>query len=128
MLYGLEIRQKTEEGESIVAVDAEGLIDGEAASLYYTFDDAEYKLEVADGGVTQTRTGDVNLFMRFEEGRSTLCRIEDGGRSGAFALLTKRLNIEFLNSGFEAECVYSDGEGGADTSLYIKAFAIDGRD
>lgn len=125
MKYGLEIRQTTEEGESIVAVDAEGLIDEDAARLDYKFDDADYKLEVGGGRITQTRTGDVNLFMQFEEGRPTLCKIEDGGRCGAFALFTKKLKINFAPSGFDAECVYSDGEGGADTSLVIKAYLIE---
>lgn len=125
MKYGLEIRQKTEEGESIVAVDAEGLIEEDAASLNYTFDDADYTLEVGGGYITQTRTGDVNLFMQFIKGRPTLCRIEDGACSGAFELYTKKLKIDFTPSGFNAECVYSDGQGGADTSLLIKAFKLE---
>ena len=125
MKYGLEIKQITEEGESIVAVDAEGLVDGDAATLNYNFDDADYKLEIGGGCMSQKRTGDVNLFMQFAEGRSTLCRIEDGANTGAFAVFTKRLKINLTNSGFDAECVYSDGEGGADTRLLIKAYLLE---
>lgn len=125
MKYGHEIKQITEEGESIVAVDAEGMIDGGAVVLSYNFDDADYKLEIGGGYMSQKRTGDVNLFMQFIEGRSTLCRIEDGANTGAFSLFTKRLKVNFTNSGFNAECVYSDGEGGADTRLLIKAYLLE---
>ena len=121
MKYNLEIIQ--EAGGQINRINAPaygGMVDG-GLELRYIFDGADYKLIIKNGEMVQTRTGGINLNMIFLRGKSTICRLSDGGNDGFFDIFTQSLSVEFKGGGCVAACEFSDGCGGEITRLTVTA-------
>ncbi|MDE5766016.1 MAG: DUF1934 domain-containing protein, partial [Clostridia bacterium] len=89
MKYSLEIIQSADGEKSVVAVDAEGVLESGILSLEYSFDGARYALKISERAMEQTRTGNINLQMAFVAGERTECRISDGQNGGSFSVFTE---------------------------------------
>lgn len=121
MKYSLEIIQSADGEESVVAVDAEGVLTDGVLTLSYAFDGAEYLLEISGREMRQRRSGNLNLQMTFRMGETTRCSLFDGVYGGSFDIFTEEYQASFDGCGCVVNCAFSDGTGGAATR--IKAVA-----
>ncbi|MDE7380299.1 MAG: DUF1934 family protein [Clostridia bacterium] len=120
MKYGLEIVQTVDGESNVVAVDALGeLTDGELI-LKYTFDDADYMLQISENAMAQSRGGVFKISMEFIPEKVTQCRIFDGENGGSFNIHTTLLSVKFENGNCRVECEYC-GDDGETTRLEIFA-------
>lgn len=121
MKYSLEITQKSDGESSIVAVDADGALCGGTLILNYSYDGADYRLEICKSAMAQIRNGDVKLYMRFVEGQTTVARLFDGQNGGEFPVCTSKLQVAFDGADCKAYCEFSYGEGGEITEITVGA-------
>ena len=124
MKYGLEITQTSDGEKSTVAVDAEGGLNGDVLVLRYTFDGAEYCLEIGDCEMAQTRRGEIGMSMRFIAGKTTAARFGDGGNGGEFPVHTNKLEVKFNGADCKAECEFTYGDGGEAVNLSVTATVL----
>lgn len=121
MKYALKIEQTADGETSVVAVDAIGEMCGGVLILQYSFDGAEYILEIAQNQMSQTRRGEVSLNMHFAEGKQSFCRLGDGTHVGGFEIFTERLSVTFDGENCRAECIFTGGADKEVTSLTVQA-------
>lgn len=121
MKYSLEITQSAEGEQSVVSVEAEGVLTDGVLTLAYSFDGDAYSLEISKLGMRHERKGNLNLLMSFRMGEATDCRISDGVRGGCFSVFTEEYQADFDGLNYTVNCLFSDGQGGAPTR--IKAMA-----
>ena len=121
MKYSLEIVQSEDGEESVVAVDAEGELSDGVLTLAYSFDGAEYLLEISSREMRQRRSGNLNLCMLFRMGESTTCSLSDGVNGGSFEIFTEEYQADFDGRNCTVNCLFSDGAGGAGTRINVAA-------
>lgn len=121
MRYSLVITQTAEGETTVTAVDAEGALCGGALVLKYSYDGAQYTLEISESAMAQTRDGDVKLYMKFAEGQTTAARLSDGSTCGEFPVFTRRLQVRFDGAEVKAGCLFSYGACGGEINLSVTA-------
>ena len=124
MKYSLIITQIADGENAVTAVDADGIMDGGVLVLSYSYDGAEYRLEIGQSEMAQTRDGDVKLYMHFIEGQTTTARLYDGENGGEFPVCTKKLEVQFDGEDCKVECEFSYGACGEVTSLSVAASVL----
>ncbi len=124
MKYSLIITQIADGENAVTAVDAEGIMDGGVLTLSYSYDGAEYTLEIGPGEMAQTREGDVRLYTHFLEGQTTMARLYDGESGGEFPVCTLKLVVQFDGEDCKADCEFSCGEGGETVNLSVAASVL----
>ncbi|MCM1545945.1 MAG: hypothetical protein NC033_02805 [Clostridiales bacterium] len=124
MKYSLLITQVAEGERTVTAADAEGDFIGGVLVLCYRYDGAEYKLEIAENAMAQSRDGDFNLSMKFIEGQTTAARLSDGQSGGEFPVCTQKLAVRFDGFDCRAECDFSYGACGEVIKLSVVASVL----
>ncbi|MDE6691484.1 MAG: DUF1934 domain-containing protein [Clostridia bacterium] len=124
MKYSLIITQGTQGESNTVAVDAEGEFVGGKLILGYTFDGAEYKLEICENAMAQNRDGEVKLHMQFIDGKTTNAWLFEGQSGGAFPVCTKKLDVCFDGADCKVECEFSYGACGETVNLSVSASVL----
>lgn len=124
MKYSLIITQKAEGEETVTAVDAEGIFEGGVLTLSYSYDGADYALEIGPSEMAQTRDGDIKLNTRFIEGRTTTARLSDGTSGGEFPVCTQKLQVQFDGADCKVSCEFSYGECGEKINLWVSASVL----
>lgn len=98
------------------------ITDGKNFKLFYTLDGDECILQNEDGSLHQSRKGVFNTEILFNEGKKTVCRIEDGGLCGEIPVYTDKIFREFNGADLKIKLYYS--MGGEDCELKITACAV----
>ena len=124
MKYSLKITQEAGGESNISLAEAEGRAVSGGVEFFYNFDGAEYRLLLLKGRMAHTRFGDVSLEMNFKRGKSSVCKISDGGNHGGFCIFTDELSVQFNGESVACECVFSDGAGGEVTRISVLAEKI----
>lgn len=125
MKYSIEITQSADGEQSVVSVEAEGVLTDGVLTLAYSFDGDGYTLEISELGMRHERTGNINLLMSFKMGETTDCRISDGVRGGCFSVFTEEYQADFDGLNCTVNCLFSDGQGGVPTRIKAAARRLD---
>ena len=124
MKYSLIITQIADGENAVTAVDADGIFEGGVLVLTYSYDGADYTLEIAPSEMAQTREGDIKLNTHFLEGQTTTARLFDGQSGGEFPVCTKKLQVQFDGEDCKVECEFSYGECGETITLSVAASVL----
>lgn len=124
MKYSLLITQIADGENSTVAVDADGTLNGGVLVLNYSYDGADYTLEIGRNAMAQSRDGDVKLTMQFTEGQITKARLSDGQSGGEFPVCTKKLEVNFDGTDCKVNCEFSYGACGETIKLSVSASVL----
>ena len=127
MRYHLKIEDCSAQdirGETL-SVIAEGEYVGGVLCLRYTFDQAEYRLNISSDRIESLRLGDTQISRIFKRGEATCGSIKGGGTVGSLNIFTHELQAIITANGCNVKLKYSDGSDKSQTAVKnITAYAV----
>ena len=112
-------------GENFIS-ECEGAVEecgGETKFVYPLNGDGCELTVRADGSVTQTRRGSINIEMEFVRGEKTFCRISDGAFCGEFPVFCESAEFAKDEKGYNLKLRYSQNEINGDEGRTALEFA-----
>lgn len=89
--------------------------------INYTMDGDACTLKTDGVKAVQSRVGEQNIYIEFEEGKKTQCTFGSGSLSGSFEILTKKIKFVSGKGGVKLNLEYLSGNDEEPVSLTLTA-------
>lgn len=95
--------------------------EGNVFAIDYTLDGDDCRFVFSGTEAFQTRSGSLEIQMRFCEGRQTQCVLATMQGTGGYSLFTKKINTQLTDRGVTVELVYLSGTDKEKITLRLTA-------